>query len=380
MDFENYKLLKIPFCSKKKSFEILGVGKKSKYSFSGIAYYLIDLRSYCVVWERAVIKETEYRPTDNPMLITSHYNTYYLTKGIDRESIFPFSNTEYDLKIADQIIIDRINQYSLDHTKTVLSIEGVISGSNPTGSDSKIVNSPICIDPRFDNEYIRFVNAIKRIRCHDKLLNQALKEVLNEVSDIEKIFNKEITISELINSNLMFGKWMKIINSDIDELTDSDSDILEYVDQLNQKEIRDSVWHVISMYEKNLLDKDKLISKLRKEFRVSLIREAIENGYSEYAGDSELDILDTEAAHILGVSEIKNNNLDLEWIANPNNGLLLSPKLHTILDKNKVHLDESGLFTPVDDKYEGKLKKYKLNDEILNEERIKFINLRNKYQ
>ncbi len=378
MEFNNYRLLKIPFASKKKSFEILGVGKKSKYSFSGDAYYLIDTNDWCVVWERAILKETEYRPTDDAMLITSHYESYYIKKNIDRKELLGWSDENYEVRKADNEQISKINNYSLHHSRTVLTIEGVISGSNPTGSDSKIANSPIIIDPNENSDYIRFVNAIKRIRCIDKKFEFALKEVLHEVSDIEKVFPNEITLEDLMNRNETFGKWMKIFNSDIQEFMEEDSGVMEYINEINQRDIRDSIEHIISMYEHKLIEESKLVEKLRREFRVALIKEAIENGYNEYAGDEELSIYDTEAAHILGVSEIRKNKLDISWIADPNNGLLLSPKLHTILDKHKIKLNEDGTFTPNSEEYSNDFE-YRIEEKILNNERKKFIKLRNEF-
>ncbi len=378
MELNNYKLMKIPFVSKKKSFEILGVGPTSKYSFSGFAYYLVDTNNWCIVWERAIFTEAEYRKTDSAMLVTDHYKAYYGNVDFDREEVLGFSDIKGQVAIANQEQIDLINEFSLHHTKTVLKLEGVITGSNPTGSDSTISASPIHIDPRSELDYVRFINAIKRIRCIDKTFDKALKEVLHNVSDIERVFTNQITIDDLMVRNETFGKWMKIFNSDIDEFMEEDSGLMEYINEINQKEIRNSIQHLISMYDHNLIEETKLITKLRREFRVALLKEAIENGYTEYTGDNELSIYDTEAAHILGVSEIKQNDLDLEWIADPNNGLLLSPKLHTILDKHKIFLNEDGTFISNSDEYEN-ISNYKIHDDILNNERREFIKLRNKY-
>lgn len=379
IEFSNYRLLKIPFVSKKKANEILGVNNYSgKYSFSGVAYYLIDITTYCIVWERSILNESEYRPTDNPMLITSHYESYYLNKNIDRKDLMGWSDDDYKVSDANDSTLDKINNYSLHHCKTVLSIEGVVSGSNPTGSDSKPANSPILIDPREEVDYIRFVNAIKHIRCHNKSLDNAFKKVLNDVSDIERVFNNEISLSELINLNTKFGKWMKIINSDIEDINNDQSDISEYINSIDNRFIINSVKHIIAMYETELIEKEKVVSKLRREFRMALLKEAIDNNYKEYTDSDEVDIKDTEAAHILGVKEIKDNGLNLEWIADPNNGLLLSPTTHTILDKHKLFMTEEGDLIPVSKDYEGK-EGLKINKNLLNENRKKFIKLRNEY-
>lgn len=374
-----YRLLKVPFVSKKKIEEILATGKKGgKYSFSGNAYYVIDTTNYCIVWERAILTETEYRPTDSDMLVTSHYENYYINKNIDRNDIMGWCDESYEVKVADDEILRKINDYVLMNTSTVLSIEGVISGSNPTGSDSTISNSPILIDPRLEVDYYRFVNAIKRIRCHDKTINNVFKEYLNVVDDIENIFWNQITLEELIEKNDLFGKWMKVFNSDIAPITDDQEEMLEYLNSIKNNDIQNSVAHAIAMFENKMIEENKLITKLRREFRISLLKEAIENHFTEYTGNETLSIYDTEAAHILGVSEIKKFKLDFNWIANPNNGLLISPELHTILDKKKVLLKEDGTFEGIDSDYKDKVNN-KIKEVVLNEERKEFIKLRNEY-
>ncbi len=379
MELNNYRLLKIPFVSKKKLAEIFGRSKgNNKYSFSGFAYYLIDSEKNCIVWERAFFKEAEYRPTDSDMLVTDHYNKLYIEKNISREDILGFSEQTKIVKKATNVDLDKINNHILKNVNTVLNAEGVLSGSNPTGSDSKIKNSPLVIDPRVETDYVRFQNAIKRVRCKDRALENALKSVLHEVKDIEKIFTKTITIEEFCSLNETFGKWMKIQNSDILNLSDAEDSIKEYLNEVDQTYLKESVEHAMSMFRHNLIQEDKLISKLRREFRIALLKEATENGYGEYTGLNDISVFDSEAAHILGVKEIKENNLDYKWIANPNNGLMLNPNTHTILDKKKITLTAEGTFIAVSKDYEGK-ELPSLEEELLNEERIMFINKRNEF-
>ena len=379
MELNNYKLLKIPFVSKKKLAEIFGRSwGNAKYSFSGNAYYLIDTERNYVVWERAFFKNAEYRLTDSAMLKTLHYNNNYFKKGIDRKRILGFSEINRIVNKADDETLFKINKHILNNVNTVLGAEGVISGSNPNGSDFKVKNSPLVIDPRLETEYIRFQNAIKRVRRKDSNLEKALKEVLNEVKDIEKIFTKKITIEEFCELNETFNKWMKIQNSDILDLTNAEESIKEYLGEIDQNYLKKSVEHVLSMYSKNLIQEDKLIKKLRREFRIALLKEAIEKGLGEYTGLKDINLLDSEAAHILWVKEIKVNNLNYKWIANPNNGLLLNPNTHNIFDKKKITLNTDGKFISVDNDYK-KVKLPTLNKKILNSERIFFINKRNEY-
>ncbi len=379
MELNNYRLLKIPFVSKKKLAEIFGRSKgNNKYSFSGFAYYLIDSEKNCIVWERAFFKEAEYRPTDPDMKKRTYYANIFVKKGLDRIELLGYSEENNNVKTANQEMIRKINNFLLKNVRTVLGAEGILSGSNPKGSDSQFKDSPLVIDPRVETEYVRFQNAIKRVRCKDKVLENALSSVLHEVKDIEKIFTKTITIEEFCSLNETFGKWMKIQNSDILNLSDAEDSIKEYLNEVDQTYLKESVEHAMSMFKHNLIQEDKLISKLRREFRNALLKEATENGYGEYTGLNDISVFDSEAAHILGVKEIKENNLDYKWIANPNNGLMLNPNTHTILDKKKITLTVEGTFIAVSKDYEGK-ELPSLEEELLNEERIMFINKRNEF-
>lgn len=378
MKLDNFKLMKIPFVSKKKMASILGASPGlNKYSYSGIAYYLVDSENNCIVWERAILKEFEYRPTDEDMLVTSHYKNYYERFGLNRRNIFGWSEKNKIIKEANKSIIQKVNDYSLNYTTTILAIEGVITGSNPTGSDKIIKKSPILFDPRVKTEYIRFINAIKKVRCHNNTLEKIFKENLKTVKDIEKIFTKTIEFNEFISKSNKFRKWIKIYNSDFSEVENNESDIIEYLQALDNNSLKTSIDQSILMFEKKLIDQNKLETKLRSEFRASLLKEAMDNNYSEFTGDENISIFDAEAAHILGVKEIKKHDLNIKWIADPNNGLLLRPDTHRILDKRKIHLNENGLF-------ESKVNEYKninlsIIEKILNEERVNFIKLRNKY-
>ncbi len=375
---KGYKLLKIPFVSKKKRALTLGLKTNgAKYSYKGYAYYIIDDKSKCIVWERAILVESEYRPTDPSMLKTDYYNSYFIKKNIDRGKILGWSEVDKTIQLMTDEQISAINDLSLKHLNTVLSLEGILSGSNPSGAEKNIQSAPIIIDPESDIDYVRFVNAIKKIRCHDKSLNSVFKTHLKHISDIEKFFTEKITIDELINENVTFGKWIKIINSDLSSVQ-NDDEIQEYLNMVKKSDVKNSIENIIAMNKYNLINEKKTIEKLRREFRVSLLKEAIENHYAEYTGKSDISIFDAEAAHILGVKEIRENDLDLKWIANPNNGLLLNPTLHTILDKNKMYLNEKGEFISLDESY-GEGKYSELINDVMNNERVNFIKLRNKY-
>lgn len=380
MELNNYRLLKVPFVSKKKSFEILGVGsRRPKYSFSGNAYYLVETKNWTVVWERAILNEAEFRVTDRAMEKTRYYKQLFEKKNIDRKEMMGWTKSKTTvISKANKIQLERINEYSLNNIKTVLNIEGLITGSNPSGADYKKTNSPILIDPRLGSDYIRFVNAIKQIRNRNKEFERIFKEVFKKVSDIEKVFKNNISINQLASKNEQFRKWMKIYNFDVQEFKAEDKELLLYMEKVKISDIRRDVNHLISMNKIGLLDSKKLEKKLRKEFRLALINEAIEKGYSEYTGNKELSIHDTEASHIIDVSIIKKNNLNYSLIADPDNGLLLSPTLHSILDKNKIKLNENGTLTPISDEY-SEMKNIKISDEIMNNRRRRFAKERNRY-
>lgn len=378
-NFSKYKLLKIPFVSKKKLKEILNLKKgKSKYSYSGNAYYLVDTCNYYVVWEKAILNDFEYRPTDPDMLKSDYYKKKFISKNLDRVVLLGESNESYQVRKAEsEKVIKKINDFIFKNTNTVLSAIEVVTGSNATGADSKIKKSPILIDPRVESNYQRFTNAIKRIRSHNKILSNILLDKLNSSDDIEKLFPNQISIEELMINNSMFRKWMEIYNSDIENKGHDQSDIAAYIKEITFSEINNAIDLQMALFENKMIEEEKLIAKLRREFRVALLKEAVENGYEEYSGEDKISIYDAEAAHILEVTDIKNDNLDLRWIADINNGLLLESTLHKIWDKKKFKLNEDGEFEGREDKYKNWNRK--VQQEILNNKRVKFIKKRNEY-
>lgn len=382
----NLSLLKIPFISKKKYYQLLNIKKNIKYGFEGIAYYLID-ENYNIIWQRAKLTNNfEYRPTDNKMLITDYYKKL-LKKGVNREAILPFSDINCDVVISTKEQLNLVNNYSFNYTNTVLSLEGFISGSNSSGADKKPNAAPILINPKHNNEYIKFINAFKRIKVKNNktlFIEKLIKNgELKNFDQLENMFN-EISLEKLLNNNQKLKTWMNIINSiNINENVDKEHIFeKEYISNIEEKDINDNLKESFHLFEMNLIDQEKLIIKLRSNFRKKLIKYGLEKNISEFLGGLN-DIFDSEAAHIYDVKDIKNeikksnNSISLyKEISDINNGLLLEPSIHKLFDKNKITFNEEGYLISLDSKYKY-LESKKINKEVFNIERKQYLTRRN---
>ncbi len=376
MELNNYKLLEIPFVSKKKYAEILGLKSKSKYSFEGVAYYLIDITNgYNIAWERAELLESEYRPTDKKMEKPTDYYTNILKKGFDRKNILNGKEGEISTANSDQLM--KINTFSFNKLNTVLNIEGIVSGSNPSGAEKTKTASPILIKPeKNNNDYIRFVNAFKQIRKHNKIINNWLLMTFCKFQEIKDTFSR-ISLSDLISNNKKLKNWIRIINDDINDA--DEDDVVAYINDVTNQYTKENLEYTLALYEKNLIEKDKAISKLRRQFRINLISEANSNNYPEYLGNDMINFTDAEAAHIIDVNIIKKeeNGYELSLIADPNNGLLLEPSMHKLFDDRKLTFDKDGNLLALNDEYK-KWENKKLINGVWNNRRSSYMSERNK--
>ncbi|MCK5867695.1 MAG: HNH endonuclease [Mycoplasmataceae bacterium] len=366
----SYKLLVIPFVSKKRAGEISKIKCKAKYSFEGNAYYIIN-EEFKVVWQRAELSSFEYRPTDKEMMKPTNHYEKITKKGFDRERIFPL--TEHKIVRANKEQIEEVNNFVLKNIETVLGVEGLISGSNSSGADKKMKSSPIVFDPRKETDFIRFTNAIKRIRIKDKAINEYIQNNITSFSDIKKHFPDMISIRELQENNELFGEWFKIINFVVEK--NNKNDKTYPFTEIAQSDIEHDVEYEISLYREKLLDKSKLVTKLRSKFRTSLLKYADDEKLVEFTGDENILINDTEACHIVDVKLILKHNFDLRMIADPNNGLLLSPNTHTIFDKNKITFNANGDIVIIDVGY-NHLNKKTITPSVLTNKRVQNLRIR----
>lgn len=406
MELDNLLLLKIPFISKKTKNKLQNLGLfGSKYSFEGTAYYLIDPNNkYKVIWQRAKFNSFEYRPMDDSILHSKYKidkkgidepTDGYLSlqkKGFEREKIFPYSKNEVERANENQISF--INNFIFKNIKTVLNSEGIITGSNPSGSDApgKFMKSPILIDLREKeiNHFEIFVNSIKRIYKFDKKINGTLLENFNSIEEIENFYNhSQISLKELMNKNNIFKMWMLLTNNLEDERDVIwEGRLTKYISNFNneekisQKYLKKEIEKINSNYKNGFIEEDKAVIKLRSLFRKSLIDEVKDKKYSEcVGGDISIQIEDSQASHIISVQEIREKKLDYNLISDKNNGLLLSPTIHTIFDKKKISFDTKGKVIIFDEEYNnGKfdIKNIFLKENFINDERLKNLEKRNK--
>ncbi len=150
---------------------------------------------------------------------------------------------------------------------------------------------------------------------------------------------------------------------------------------IKEEDIKSETNETIVRMNKEEISKDEAIVNLRALFRKGLLKEFEKKEYRDLVlGDLSIKIEDAEAAHIIPIKEIKERNLDYSLIADKNNGLLLSPTIHSIFDKNKISFDKNGIIIIINKNYSDNIdiNKINLNRIIMNDERINNFKIRNK--
>ncbi len=403
MNLENLLLLKIPFVSKKRKKEMLGqpLGR-NKYSYEGFAYYLVDpSKDYGIVWQRAKFISFEYKSMNeklkkNPTIAYKRLQK----KGFDRESIFPINKDEVIKANKNQI--DQVNKFIFREIKTALGSEGVITGSNPTGSNGIYANSPFLLNyDDGDNDYLGykqfkiFINSIKKIYKKNKEIENIILTFENIDNVIEYFRDKKITLKELMRKNIVFSKniilrnnleenYQNIWKDDVfKDVVINNGHINKFIkdEKIKEEHIKKETNKIIIRMNKEEISKDEAIVNLRALFRKGLLKKFKKKEYRDLVlGDLPIKIEDAEAAHIISIKEIKERNLDYSLIADKNNGLLLSPTIHSIFDKNKISFDKNGIIIIIDKNYSDNIdiNKINLNRWIMNKERINNFKIRNK--
>lgn len=385
---DNFRLLVIPFVSVKKYNEIINFGKtEAKYSYEGQIFYLINKKGE-VVYDATKFISFEYRPFDDSMLHSKKKKKLgkdeptdcyldLLNQGFDRKSVFPTSKNNVVLANSDQIT--NVNSFIFRKMDTALNAEKVITGSNPTGSESEFKKSPFLIKPNIhskeNNKYIYFINAIKRIRIRDSNIR---KEIRNKFSSLDQLksYFKIISINQLLEENNIFKNSLELVNNIYSEKNTKEE--LSYIEDLKKENhnFDNEVKKLILEFNEKLITSKTLIRKLRNIFRQRLLLEAKEKGFKEFCNDKNIELYDTQASHIISVSKIKNSkNPNYYLISDKDNGLLLSPNHHSLFDKNRITFNKNGNLIILDENYDRL--KLELDTKVLNGERSKNLEERN---
>ena len=372
-------VLKIPFESKKAFFP----KKNSKYFYKGDVYYLLDKKGY-VLRDFMIVDEEllEYRPNDNAMMIGEggKGTVFWKQKEDQRLKIFPKSPINFEVKTASIDEIKKLNDYSFEHTNTALTLEGMISGSNTSGSDSRIDATPIIsTDAVFYG--MRFVNAFKKLRKvkHNKNANIKYPIKIGEFNTLVKL-----SLSEYLE-HFKFAKRefyrynpesYNIIYKDSDDITQN-LYFLEFKKNDLNKELqsyKDMATTIIEKYNSDIIKRELAINRLRGILRGLLLVEKHQKQKDPVIGREEKDS-NLDAAHLYDVRWIKSASDSELWrIADINNGLLLPKDLHWKFDKDKeFNLDSSFEFIE-----NNKKTNIKIDPSYITEDRKYYINLRNK--
>ncbi len=256
---------------------------------------------------------------------------------------------------------------------------------------------------------------------------------------IEFLLNKDFDFGLLDSSNRIF-KWKKAIGK-LNRKTDKCADLLndkekilndinnqgsiatykEIINLLNQKykSVEDFINEIYDRYQYSLeKNNDKYFDQIQQQIKTINLKSMIKNERSKFKdnifenrkslnlisnkNDLYCDIVDInnvdnmewhqkfnecEACHIYNVyqiaREILNNNKTeyLEFISNPNNGIIMPLDYHDSFDRDLWTFDSNGkMIIPIENKeylLKNKgLKEIKIRDEILNNEMINFLNMR----
>lgn len=281
---------------KTKSYKNKSSNRAVKYR--GVIYikYQIVNKIVSILCAELVLKESEYN---------EHQQKGWTTKKGKRKS---FAN-EFSLKfnsIKNYISLNEEqikwwNTNLLDSGESILSISKYLTGNNPTGSQQSKKSAEMILDEVIYNE-MPFYNllkvfstkkAIKSAYVSNKEDAESFKDFLEKISNINKDY--KYVIDNFYSDKKFF-----------------------YID-----EMKDFIG------EKN----DEIIT-MRRMFRNDLIStyERKDQLYKVFESRKMV-----EAAHILPVTIIKNNNeYSNDLIKDINNGLLLSPDIHKLFDSGAI--------------------------------------------
>lgn len=371
-------IIEVPFASKAKFFRKSNL----KYSFSGNAYFLINNKGQ-VLRDFAQITgdNVQIRPNDNAMKIgKTGEGTHYWKNEIvfNARKLFPNSPLNFQVKDMGADFIKKINNFAINHHNTILSMESLISGSNPTGADAKIDAAPLWA---MDKELFstRFINPLKFFRCNknnrkasinypitSKIIEEAnklsLKEYLEKFPEVRRKFieyNPEIRTMFEQDKN---EETQKIYYFDASIKLKKESN--SYIALANV---------IIQRYENSDIKKINLINRLRGIFRNLLEIEAKIIDEPIFIGIKE-KIKNLDAAHLYDVRWIKKENDDNLWkIADVYNGILLPKDIHWKFDKDPdFYISDNFEFF-----YKNKKLDLKINPKYINNKRINYIKKRN---
>ena len=381
---------KMPFYSRMK-----------KHKYKGDLYILFNSKNEIIKTfiQLDINFETWLRPIDSAMLCASGYssrkNIIIDNQKYEARKLFgsDFSNYGFknrkpiaapNIKIKKENLI-LINKYLLQNNIKIKTAIGFLSGSNPSGAESKPLAIEVyaklenifkdCIEKVNIFSVVEAINKWKKITFNslDKLKGISYKEPIEVFKDLEFLYSFFTYNFHLLDYQQIYTNANIEINNFILNLHNS----------AVYKKRESKIEKLIKAYEKNIfsdlidmtqdnfslaLSVTKAIKRSRGIFRSQLInytKNLIKikniNTYDYTNNQTNLDLL--EAAHIYNVEWVKrdiNQNIKIlmsnaeikkkkqakenikkliSYISDPNNGILIDSSVHKLFDKFYITFD-----------------------------------------
>ncbi|ATI73272.1 MAG4270 family putative restriction endonuclease [Mesoplasma florum] len=388
--------LRIEFGSKKNL--KIGTGR-SLYDFSGSIYYIFNNEGFISQTFTQIKNGCEYRTNDQDMQKTDYWKNQKFIQL--RKKILPFTEKpEIRTLTNEQTKIINEELKNLDLFTTHLKLNEFLTGSNTSGSETNLRNTPMLINGlnKYNTEFnfYRFLNFFKKITLGKNLRTNFSFDELDD--------KFELTIDEYLNKFPNFKTEFLKYNYDIsfvpfdiigdgnDSLAEEDYifEIEENYQKMNkffrENKIDDSYYKeglsiLRRTYEIQEISKEKLKLKLRNIFslRVDLFTNSI--AVKNYIKNSSFPIV--EKAHIVPFSYLVESQNDWDSATSPYNCLMLEPNLHKAFDFNEIFFSNEGKVvyrkSSKSEMIEEQYGALMLREEIISNDKImKFIELSNK--
>ncbi|PPE05656.1 MAG4270 family putative restriction endonuclease [Mesoplasma corruscae] len=378
------RYLKVEFGSKK----YLKLGSKSnKYSFSGTIFYVFNENGFITQTFTQINEGCEYRTNDAQMQKTEYWRNQ---KFIElRKEIFPFTDKP-EIKTLTKEEVKIINSKMQNNSifTTHLKTNEFLTGSNTSGSETKLNNSPILIDGIKNNttkyKFYRFINFFKKITLskegRTKFEYTDLKEInMINIDDFFEEFDIHKKTFLEYNFDISIDNYEEYENQKYAKL--EDNVLADTLILIKQKKVCDSYYKegleiLKKTYEMNEMTVETFKRRLRTifSFRVEALSKKLL--IKNYIKNSNFPIV--EKAHIVQFSYLVEILKDYESAIDPYNCLLLEPNLHKAFDSNEIYFSSTGKIiynnTPRGELIQKEYNQIELKEEIVkNDKFLKYI-------
>ncbi len=411
----NYYVVKIPLINK--NYFDFEINKKGKYKYRGTAYLIIEKGTGNVSFNTLLLDEDQdiYGADDGK------YGDDYSIKR--NEELFKYRQSSFDYSIplgrSKKVSkfkheISDLNRMILKHKLTIKSVDGFISGSNPSGGLKKPQGDPVRMfygenDPLatiFNIESIKniqwkFFSLLSNVAGKFNNSNfpfEITMDFINglEEKGIEYIFNeldwKFIPYKEA-SSEEMYVDFKEAFKSQNAELFDIEKEDIATCATSNEYfKGMEYTNYILNLCDRG--DKRKLSREVRSIWRRIV---DFDIDMNEYEKDFVKGISIFERAHIIENRTAAEILLDpwldveekksyLKELFNSNNYILLTNDIHNAWDNKKISIEANGEIVNVsmnDDEFEILTRDHKnifnIYPNVLNGERKRLLEERDHY-